>query len=342
MLNIKIFFNKFIIFFLLIIFIDNTVHANNIKNSAVVFMYHKFGVSKYPSTNITLKQFNEHLEELSKPKYNVLSLNYIVDTIINDGKLPENTIGISVDDADKSFINVAWPLLKSKGFPVTLFVTTSTIGENNNYLSWNQIRKLKEEGVTIGSHSHTHEHLANYSNKEIQYEIETSNKIFLREIGEIPNLFAYPYGEADQNAFDLLKKYKYKVAFGQHSGTINETSNLYFLPRFSLNEKYGDIDRLKFISSTKGLGVYDFVPTNPHLSQNPPYIGFSLLDQTLSNKINCFVYDNNGLVESEIFKFNERIEIRLLRKLEKGRSRLNCTTKDDKNYWRWFGQQFYF
>ena len=41
-------------------------YASNIKNSAVVFMYHKFGVSKYPSTSVTIDQFDDHLKELSK------------------------------------------------------------------------------------------------------------------------------------------------------------------------------------------------------------------------------------------------------------------------------------
>jgi len=340
-----LFFNKKInqLFMLVLFFIiiSSTVQANNIKNSAVVFMYHKFGISKYPSTNITLDQFDKHLKEFSEPKYNVKSLDYIVDTIINDGDLPINTIGISVDDADRSFLTTAWPRFKKKGFPVTLFVTTSTITKNNkNYLNWDEIRQLKAEGVTIGAHSHTHGHLVNYKLEELKNEIEKSNKIFLKEIGEIPSLYAYPYGESDEKLFKLLKKYKYKVAFGQHSGAINETSNLYYLPRFSLNERYGEIDRVKFAASVKGLGVYDFIPTNPHIIDNPPYIGFSLLDQLLARNIQCFIFDSDGQVESELFKFNERIEIRLLRKLNTGRSRLNCTAKDKENNWRWFGHQF--
>jgi len=327
--------------FFLFVFI-NTAIANNIKNSAVVFMYHKFDIAKYPSTNVTLEQFNSHLEEFSKPKYTVLSLEYIVDTIINDGQLPHNAIGISVDDADKSFLTTAWPKLKEKGLPVTLFINTSTIVKNNkNYLSWNQIRNLKNEGVDIGAHSHTHNHLTEFSIEEIIKEIKLSNKIFLKELGEIPSLFAYPYGESDNRIMKLLKEYKFKVAFGQHSGVINETSNLYYLPRFSLNESYGNIDRVKFISNTKGLGIYDFIPNDPHVFNNPPFIGFSLLDAKLAPKIDCFVFDSKGQVESEIFKFNERIEIRLKRKLNKGRSRLNCTSKDNLGNWRWFGHQFY-
>jgi len=334
---------QLIFFFIFFNFLNNTVQANNIKNSAVVFMYHKFGVSKYPSTNISLAQFDEHLQEFSKPKYNVKSLDNIVDTIINDDNLPSNTIGISVDDADRSFFINAWPKLKEKGFPVTLFVTTGAIVEGSkNYLNWDEIRQLKAEGVTIGAHSHTHEHLVNFNLAELKKEIELSNSVFLKELGEIPNLFAYPYGETDEKFSSLLQNYKFKVAFGQHSGVINETSNFYYLPRFSLNEKYGKIERVKFAANAKGLGIYDFVPTNPHIVENPPFIGFSLLDQKLAKKINCFVFDSDGQIESEIFKFNERIEIRLNRKMNKGRSRLNCTAKDDQNNWRWFGHQFYF
>ena len=316
--------------------------ASNIKNSATVFMYHKFGVSKYPSTSVTINQLEEHIKEFTTNNYNIVSLDFIVDTIINDGELAENTIGISVDDADKSFFEVGWPLFKKNNIPVTLFVTTGTIANNNkSYLNWNQIRKLKEEGVTIGAHSHTHAHMPDISIEDVKKEIELSNKIFLKELGEVPTLFAFPYGETNTDIINLIKEYKFKVAFGQHSGIINETSNMYYLPRFSLNEKYGEIERVKFAASAKGLGVYDFIPINPSISENPPYIGFSLLDEKLSISLNCFIFDMNGQVEREIYKFNERIEIRLSRELAKGRSRINCTAKDSNGFWRWFGHQFY-
>ena len=316
--------------------------ANEIKNSATVFMYHKFGVSKYPSTSVTIDQLQSHIEELTKEKYTIKSLDFIIDTILNDGDLPENTIGISVDDADKSFLEVGWPLFKKNNIPVTLFVTTGTISNNQKYINWDQIRKLKKEGVVIGAHSHTHAHMPDISIEEVRNEIETSNKIFLKELGEIPTLFAFPYGETTDEIIELVKEYKFKVAFGQHSGIINETSNMYYLPRFSLNERYGEIDRVKFAASSKGLGVYDFIPQNPTIKQNPPFIGFSLLDDKKAQSIDCFVFDSKGQVDREVYKFNERIEIRLSRELSPGRSRMNCTVKDSDGNWRWFGHQFYF
>jgi poly-beta-1,6-N-acetyl-D-glucosamine N-deacetylase len=336
-----VFILKILFIFFICLNISNS-YASNIKNSAVVFMYHKFGVSKYPSTSVTLDQFDAHLKEFSKSKYSVKPVEFIIDTIINDGDLTENTIGISIDDADKSFYEVGWPKFKEMGFPVTLFVNTSTIHENNkNYLNWDQIRELVNEGVSIGAHSHSHYHMADLSIKEIRNEIEISNNIFLKELGSIPSLFAFPYGEANEEVINLIKEYKFKVAFGQHSGVINETSNLYYLPRFSLNERYSEIDRVIFAANAKGLGIYDFIPTDPTISENPPYIGFSLLDEKLVPSIDCFVFDSKGQVEKELFKFNERIEIRLKRKLTEGRSRVNCTAKGSDNQWRWFGHQFY-
>tara|TARA_Y100000590_G_scaffold125299_1_gene143329 strand:- start:166 stop:720 length:555 start_codon:yes stop_codon:yes gene_type:complete len=177
--------------------------------------------------------------------------------------------------------------------------------------------------------------------EEVRNEIEISNNIFLRELGEIPSLFAFPYGETNEEIINLLKEYKFKVAFGQHSGVINETSNFYYLPRFSLNEKYGAIDRVKFAANAKGLGIYDFIPKDPTIYDNPPFIGFSLLDEKLVPSLDCFVFDSKGEVAKEIFKFNERIEIRLNRKLTEGRSRMNCTAKGKDGLWRWFGHQFY-
>ena len=290
----------------------------------------------------TIDQFESHLNEFSSSAYNVKSIDFIIDNIINDIDLPKNTIAITVDDADNSFYDVAWPRFKELGFPVTLFISTKSIGPGNkNYVSWDQIRELKNAGVTIGAHSHSHPHFPEMSIDEVKQEIETSNKIFLKELGEIPKIFAYPYGETNLEIIDLLKDFKYRIAFGQHSGVINETSNMYFLPRFSLNEQYSDIKRVKFAAKAKGMGVYDFVPEDPTIWENPPFIGFSLLDSKLSKNLNCFLFDSDGKIESDLFKFVERIEIRLNRKMKEGRSRMNCSSLDKDNTWRWFGHQFY-
>ncbi len=44
-------------------------------------MYHRFGESNYPSTNISLKRFKEHIKELKKDKYTVLTLLEIISRL---------------------------------------------------------------------------------------------------------------------------------------------------------------------------------------------------------------------------------------------------------------------
>ena len=46
----------------------------NMRDSATVLMYHRFGESRYPSTNISLEQFDAHIAHLSSGAYNVCLL----------------------------------------------------------------------------------------------------------------------------------------------------------------------------------------------------------------------------------------------------------------------------
>ena len=301
-------------------------------------MYHKFGVDKYPTTSVKLEDFTKHLKIFTNENNNVLPVSTIINSIIDNKKLPNNTIGITIDDADRSFLKV-WPNIKKLGLHVTMFVSTEPVDSNNkNYLNWDEIRQLRKEGVTIGAHSHQHPKYTELSLEEVKIDIEKANKRFLSELGELPTFFAYPYGQASNQIIRQIQDYKYKFAFGQHSGVINETSNLFYLPRFSINENYSDIDRLNFIINSKGLRVYDFVPSDPAVFENPPYIGFSLYDKKLAPSVDCFIFDQKGKIEREIYKFDERIEIRLQRELN-GRTRINCTAKDKENNWKWFGIQ---
>ena len=100
-----------------------------------------------------------------------------------------------------------------------------------------------------------------------------------------------------------LNNTKYDTRYTKYYTNLYHVALKY--PKYELsNLKYGELDRVIFAASAKGLGVYDFIPTNPRVVENPPYIGFSLLDDNLAPKIDCFVFDKNGEVENEIFKFN--------------------------------------
>jgi peptidoglycan/xylan/chitin deacetylase (PgdA/CDA1 family) len=306
---------------------------------AVAVMYHRFGENKYPSTNIRLEQFETHLNILSADKFNVVSLDTIVNALKSGTPLPAKTIAITVDDAYASVFTEAWPRMKAKGWPMTVFVATEAVDEKRpGYMTWDQIRTLRDAGVTIGAHTKSHAHLARMDKVDALTEIAASNARFKTELGQVPTLFAYPYGEANSETLELIKR-SYVAAFGQHSGVLSSKDNDYYLPRYALNENYGDADRFKLVINTKPLPVTDIVPSNPTLAHNPPTFGFTVTDPALPlNTLNCYG-SNPGTTTTE--KLGTRIEVRLSDAFTGTRGRINCTVMDRQGTWRWFGQLYY-
>jgi len=78
-------------------------------DSAVVFMYHRFGETSWPSTNIRVDQFEAHLKELAEGGYEVLALPSILSALKRGEALPDKTIALTIDDAYLSVYTVACP-----------------------------------------------------------------------------------------------------------------------------------------------------------------------------------------------------------------------------------------
>lgn len=311
--------------------------------AAVVLMYHRFGEDAYPSTNIRIEQFEAHIAELKSRKYKVLPLPEVVAALTAGGTLPDRAVAITVDDAYRSVFTEAWPRLKAAGFPFTVFVATEPVARRRHgYMTWNQIRTLRDAGVTIAAHTRTHAHLARLSDAEARAEIVQSNKILQRELGRAPDIFAYPYGEASAAVMKIARENGYIVGFGQHSGVAFRGLDRFYLPRFALNEAYGGMDRFRLVANALPLLAQGITPVDPLVrpDANPPAFGFTAADSVGSLKgLTCFnSRDGNARIER---LGKRRIEVRFARAFPAGRARVNCTMSGPGKRWRWLGTLFY-
>jgi peptidoglycan/xylan/chitin deacetylase (PgdA/CDA1 family) len=302
-------------------------------------MYHRFNEVKYPSTNIQMDIFKKQIKiirNLNYKFYNPKNLEkdfYIVKV--------EKKILLTIDDAFSSFYNVAWPYLKAEKIPFILFVSTETVGKKG-YMTWKQIKELeKEPNVHIGNHSHSHDYLVDLKNVDFINDIDTSNAIFIKNLGYNPIFFSYPFGEYN----NLIKKYiskNFKFSFGQHSGVIDINKDPYQLPRFPINEKYGDLKRFEFLINLHPLQFKNLYPKDKYLTnnENPPkfYVEFFKEQKNLNN-INCFSDEGNKWVKSNIHFNNNILTIKFREKFIFRRGRVNCSLNDN-GIWRWFGVQF--
>ena len=337
--------NILIAFLLLIIPNVSYSQSNVVKqiskvNYASVIMYHRFGDSRYPSTNIKKEQFLKHINELLKPEYNVISIQKALLAINDIELIKDKSVVITIDDAYSSVYNYAWPIFKKHNLPFTLFISTDVIDNKTpGYMSWEEIRTLRDNGVTIGSQTKSHHHMFKLSKEKIIEELKISNKRFIDEIGSRPKIFAYPYGEYNLEVLEQVKLHGFVAAFGQHSGVAHKSLGMYELPRFAMNEKYGDMDRFLLAVNALPMPISELSPKNPVIFKNPPNYGFTLSKKIEpKNAVRCFA--NNGLKANTKRLGKYRIEIRLNGPFSKGRGRINCTMAGYDNRWRWLGRQF--
>lgn len=314
-------------------------------SSAVILMYHRFGETEFPSTNTRLDQLDAHIAELVSGPYTVLPVSDIIDTLKRGDALPDRTVGITIDDAYRSIYTEAWPRLKAAGLPFTVFVSTAHVDHGSGrHLTWDQIREMRDAGAQFGHHTVSHLHMPKASADTVSKEIKIANNRFRKELGAVPRLFAYPYGETRLSTKKAISDAGFVAAFGQHSGVVDGQGDFHYLPRFGLNEKFGGEDRFRLIVNALSLPVGDFTPNEPLIStDNPPAIGFTIkgdLQQLQSGlkQMSCFLSHEGQ--HAQVVLLGPRVEIRARQPLPLGRTRLNCTMPSKQGRWHWFGHQF--
>lgn len=310
--------------------------------SGVIIMYHRIGEeAEYPSTSVSRDQFEAHISLLEKQKYTVWPLEKLAMALKSGDPIPDRTVAITFDDALRTIHDIAWPRLKRAGMPFTVFVATKSVDSGAaGFMSWDHLRAMAADGVAIGNHTRTHLHMAGATIERNREEIRFTRRRLMAELSVDSSLFAYPYGEMSAAVRELVIEEGFTAAFGQHSGVAHSGTDIYFIPRFAFNERFGDQARFRRAVNALPLPVEDITPFDPLIAANPPAFGFSVgADMTGLRQLACY-HSQFGKVD--LTRLGERrIEIRFTDKFRKGRSRLNCTLPGPDGRWRWFGRQFY-
>jgi len=332
--------------FIFILFINTNSNSdeNNIKHYSndegiLSLMYHRFNESKYPSTNIQMDIFKNQIKIIKKSNYVFSDPSKFNKKFQTPKKNKE--ILITIDDGFESFYLEAWPHLKKNKIPFILFISTEPVGKRG-YMTWDQIKEVEiEKFAFIGHHSHTHNYLIDGTNDKFIEDIKKANKIFLKELGYIPNLFSYPFGEYSKFMRDYISQ-NFDYAFGQHSGVIDVNKDKFELPRFPINENYGDLKRFKSVINSFPLEYDQLFPKEKKLTKNtnPPEFKVKFFKEQKNIKnVNCYSNELNEWKKSNTNFNNQILTIRFRGPFSPRRGRVNCSLNDNGK-WRWFGIQF--
>ncbi len=323
------------------------------NSAAVVVEYHHVSDSTPKSTSISPERFIAHLDYLARAGFTVVPLSQLTEAVRQGAPLPDKTIAISFDDAYISVFTTAFPLLKKRGWPFTVFVNTSSVGQSKLFMSWDQLREMSKAGATIANHSVSHAHLVRLMAGEtreqwqqrILGEISNAQNIIEQKIGSAAKFFAYPFGEYDVHIESLLKAQGY-IAFGQQSGPLSPSDNPQALPRFPFGGMFTELEDfiLKVNSQALNLSARWADDKGQPLDNlivragARPWLVIKPQDSALLKRINCFA-TGQGAITAQVR--GEELWVRAVQPLKQGRTRYNCTaTSAEKGRFLWFTQQW--
>ncbi|QOG13268.1 polysaccharide deacetylase family protein [Arcobacter sp. FWKO B] len=201
---------------------------------ATIFVYHRFGDDRHPSTNTSLEQLRKDFEFLKNNNYHVVPLSAVVDKIKKNEDIPDKWVVLTIDDAYKSFYENGLAIFKEYGYHFTLFVyVKATDHKYGDFMTWDMLKNVLPYG-DVEFHSYNHPRLTTLSKEDIIKDTKIGMEIFQANMGYKPKFYAYPYGSYNQKVKDAIKSFGFEGILNQTSGGTNLKSDVYDLFRVPL------------------------------------------------------------------------------------------------------------
>jgi peptidoglycan/xylan/chitin deacetylase (PgdA/CDA1 family) len=176
-----------------------------------VLGWHRFG-ALHDGLSVPADVFRQQLAALECWGATVLDLETAWRRVIK-GTLPPRAVVLTFDDAYASVLEVAWPLLRQRGWPATLFVVTeytdgrrrfpwdarAAASDETRTCGLDEIVTAADAGLAIGSHTATHPWLPSVSGLRLRRELEDSRRFLEWELVRPVHTIAYPMGGWDSH-----------------------------------------------------------------------------------------------------------------------------------------------
>jgi hypothetical protein len=174
----------------------------------------------------------------------------------------------------------------------------------------------------------------------VMSDVARGHKRLAEELEPLPNAFAYPYGEYDGAVAERLRKLGY-ICFGQQSGAVGLSSDLRALPRFPINEAYGDIGGFQVKVKCLPMPISSLTPWESKTEDSLPQIEVTLAEPLDRLKeLACYV-SGQGRTPVRWITEGKRFAIGPQKPFGKGRQRVNCTVPGNDGRYLWFSHPWF-
>ena len=183
-------------------------------------------------TRLSPRRFARQMERLAGDGWRALTLDELLACARGERCAGSREVAITFDDAYRGLRDHAFPVLEALGFPAVCFAITDYAGRLNRWdvayggrrfahLSWRDMRRWQERGITFASHTATHPRLTWLAERDVAMELALSRRALSGALGERPSAVSYPFGAVGERETAIATAEGYEAGFalaGRWSG----------------------------------------------------------------------------------------------------------------------------
>ena len=241
-----------------------SIFPNN-EERKIILLYHSVGQNPWATK---LNNFKKQMEWLKENTY-VTDIDSILDSNKKDLTSKKNKIQVAItfDDGYKSLVENVSPIVNELNMKPCVFLNTFFINHqssiesdpikghypNEEFMIWEDVKKLSNEGWSIGSHGCNHYDLTMVNKDIINYELQESKKIIEYNLGNKCKYFSYTFGKYNKTLISMVKNNEYEYGFTGMHKSLSKGFDKFIVPRINIEKLYSIND---FDSIIKGYWDY--------------------------------------------------------------------------------------
>lgn len=199
-----------------------------------ILMYHSIS-DEDPNNNLLVPtaMFEEQMAWLEEHNFTTMNMDEVLESM-ETGKVPKRPVAITFDDGYANNYTSAFPSLKKHKLKATFFIITDGV-DNGYYMSSDNLKEMREAGMSIENHTANHLELNNLSKSDAYESIKKAQDYLRNVIGSDGNYLCYPVGKYNDETIQIEKELGIKAAVTTKGGIASSNDGFYTLKRVRIS-----------------------------------------------------------------------------------------------------------
>jgi peptidoglycan/xylan/chitin deacetylase (PgdA/CDA1 family) len=222
-----------------------------------IFTFHRISNLCRDGMTVSPSVFERQIIEIER-HHDIVSLDRAIKLAADGTRLRRPVAALTFDDAYRSVMTYAYPIMTRAGVTGTCFVATGFVNtegrfphdagnpvrEHLSVMSWRNLRTLAGAGWLIGGHTVSHPRLAACDAGTIDAELSTSFASLREQTGVSAPPFAFPFGgehDITPYARRRVEELGYAACLADFGGEIARATNPFALTRIELGGDHSEL-----------------------------------------------------------------------------------------------------